>query len=115
MTLPWGAEPGSTACFSFTAAGWKRSDMTEVLVQGTKGVKRRRTLEPYLLKVQEVLRREPLDPTRSRRLSIDGVALSIEPWVIASVEPQGGAPDGNTDRAELLGQSLALWLKTALD
>jgi hypothetical protein len=89
--------------------------MTEVLVQGAKGVKRRRTLEPYMLKVQEVFRREPFDPSRSRRLSIDGVAVSVEPWVIASVETQAGLADGTNDLAELLGQSLALWLKTALD
>jgi polyhydroxyalkanoate synthesis regulator phasin len=89
--------------------------MTEVLVQGAKGVKRRRTLEPYMLKVQEVFRREPFDPSRSRRLAIDGVAVSVEPWVIASVETQAGLADGTNDLAELLGQSLALWLKTALD
>lgn len=89
--------------------------MTEVLVQDAKGVKRRRTLESYRLRILEVLHREPFDPGRTRRLSVDGVAVSLEPWVVACVEPQAGVTDGNTDRAELLGQSLALWLKTSLD
>jgi hypothetical protein len=89
--------------------------MTEALVQGSKGVKRRRTLEPFLLKVQDVLRLQPPDAGRSKRLSIDGVALSLEPWVVACVGSQEGSPETQTDRFELLSQSLALWLKSALD
>lgn len=87
----------------------------ETLVHGTKTMRQRRALEAYVARLEDAFRGQPLDGGSSTVLSIDGVSLPLEPWIVARMNPPDAAPDDGSGRTELVRQSLALWLKISVD
>lgn len=87
----------------------------EALAPSMKVQRRRRALEPYWVKLAEVLNRQPQDGTQPPKVWIGDVSFSLEPWIAARALVEGGATEDDSGRVALLRQCLALWLKGSID
>lgn len=87
---------------------------TKAPEQGLKALRRRRMLEPYMLRLQDIQAREKRDGPFGAVIEIQGIEVPLDSIAVYDSDSQVGAlPEGSD--SELVLQSLALLMKSEAD
>lgn len=88
---------------------------TSAIEPGAKVLRRRRALEPNLVKLREALQVVPRDAALIELANLAGGTLPLDPWLVSKIAPPVGHIGASPAQADLLLQCLAFLMKSGSD